>query len=82
MLTDSVLAAPVDAELSPNAVELLDPRIFGRVAGHERGRSDCRFGLAGAESSSAATRPVLATDQKPRELGLRVLLRVATLDEF
>ena len=64
VLTDSVLAAPVDAELSPNAVELLDPRIFGRVAGHERGRSDCRFGLAGTESSSAATRPVLATNQE------------------
>ena len=37
---------------------------FRPVAGHERGRSDCRFGLAGTESSSAATRPVLATMQK------------------
>ena len=49
---------------SATPAALPDSRIFGRVAGHERGRSDCRFGIAGSESSSAAIRPAWATKRE------------------
>ena len=73
VLTDSVLAAPVDAELSLNAVELLDPRTTSQVAAQAATVRDFCSGAAGNETSSREHMAGPGTEQKRPQAGLDVL---------